>query len=151
MAINSEFTAGQVLTAAQQNALPFGIVNIATLATTFNSTSTSRVDITGLSTTFTAVANRRYLVTLYGAGNNNGNNVTQIYLMSDSTDIAELYFIALTNTVQTLTTFAMITPGAGSVTIKTQIINAAGQGTIYGTSTRASLASRIAVFDMGNT
>jgi hypothetical protein len=152
MAINSEFSTGQVLTAAATNALPFGIVGITTLATTFSTSSTSVVDITGLSLTFTAVANRRYFLALVASPSNTGANVSQIYISKGATQLAEGYqYVTTANVPQTVTIFAMDTPGAGSVTYKAQIVTGAGTETVYGTSTRASLAARLVVFDMGNT
>ena len=64
MAINPniDFTAGQVLTAAEQNRFPRGIVAQASSTTSNNSiTSTEAVTITA--STFTAVANRYYRIT----------------------------------------------------------------------------------------
>ena len=68
---NALFVAGNVLTAAQQNDFPFGLVTSQTLATTFTTTSTSPVDITGLTVTFTALASRKYLIVgMFNFGSN---------------------------------------------------------------------------------
>jgi hypothetical protein len=54
------------------------------------------------------------------------------------------------NNVSTATIFAMDTPGAGSVTYQARASVSAGTSTVYGTATRASIAARLLVLDMGN-
>jgi hypothetical protein len=60
---NTDFTAGQILTAAQQNRFPRGVVafSIETGSITVNGTETVRIT----STSFTAVANRYYKITYH--------------------------------------------------------------------------------------
>ena len=58
---NTDFTSGQILTATQQNNFPRGLVQLATSSTAQNTISTE-VLATGMSVTFTAVANRNYKV-----------------------------------------------------------------------------------------
>lgn len=61
---NTTFVSGAVLTAAQMNALPFGNVALATSTTTF--TVASSVGIaTGMSVSWTAIANRNYKITYF--------------------------------------------------------------------------------------
>jgi len=64
IAPNTTFVTGAVLTAAQQNAFPFGICALATSATTYTIT-TGTVIATGMTATFTAIASRYYKVTYY--------------------------------------------------------------------------------------
>ena len=61
---NTDFTVGQVLTAAQQNRFPRGVMAFASSATNFSITTTETA-ATGMSVTFTAVANRYYKVTYF--------------------------------------------------------------------------------------
>ena len=65
---NTDFTVGQVLTAAQQNRFPRGVMALATTTTGSQSGVSTVVDITGMSVTFTAVASRNYKVSyhIYG-------------------------------------------------------------------------------------
>ena len=57
---NTDFSSGAVLTAAQQNRFPRGVMGTAA-RTAGNLTATTTVsDLTGMSITFTAVANRLY-------------------------------------------------------------------------------------------
>jgi len=62
IAPNDTFTSGQVLTAAECNAFPFGIVGQATSNTDYTLT-TSVAIATGMTVTFTAIANRYYKIT----------------------------------------------------------------------------------------
>jgi len=64
IAPNTTFVSSNVLTAAQMNALPFGICALATSSTTYTIT-TSTVIATGMTATFTAIANRYYKVSYY--------------------------------------------------------------------------------------
>ena len=61
---NTDFTSGAVLTADQMNRLPRGVMARAVSSTDYTLTTTL-VQATGMSVTFTAVANRYYLVTYY--------------------------------------------------------------------------------------
>ena len=64
IAPNTTFVAGNILTAAQQNAFGFGVVALATSTTSYTLT-TSLTITTGMTVTFTALANRNYKVTYY--------------------------------------------------------------------------------------
>jgi hypothetical protein len=120
-----------------------------TLATTFTTTSASPVDVTGFSVTFTAVAARQYKISAYLNIGNSGSAVTQAYINVGATALAEAYSQPLAGNISTVHIFAIQTPGAGSVTYKIQYSSSPGTGTMYGTSTRASLASRMIVEDIG--
>ena len=61
---NTDFTSGAVLTADQQNRFPRGVMAIATSTTSYTLT-TSEVIATGMTVTFTAVANRYYKLTYF--------------------------------------------------------------------------------------
>jgi hypothetical protein len=61
---NTTFVIGQVLTAAQANRFPFGNVALASSATTYTMT-TAAVQTTGMTVSWTAIANRNYKVTYY--------------------------------------------------------------------------------------
>ena len=61
---NTTFVIGQVLTAANTNAFPFGNVALASSTTTYTMT-TAAVQTTGMTVSWTAIANRNYKVTYY--------------------------------------------------------------------------------------
>jgi len=60
---NTDFTSGAVLTAAQQNRFPRGIMALATSTTTDASVTTEEVELGAIS--FTAVASRYYKITYF--------------------------------------------------------------------------------------
>ena len=64
IAPNTTFVSGAILTAAQMNALPFGNVALATSTSSYTLTTSSAI-ATGMTVTFTAIANRNYKVTYY--------------------------------------------------------------------------------------
>jgi len=59
---NTTFAAGAVLTANQQNRLPFGVCALASSSTNYTLT-TSAVIATGMTATFTAITGRLYRIT----------------------------------------------------------------------------------------
>ena len=63
IAPNTTFVSGAILTAAQQNA--FGFSTVALSSATSNYALTTSIATTGLSVTFTAIANRNYKITWY--------------------------------------------------------------------------------------
>ena len=62
IAPNDTFTSGQILTAAECNAFPFGIVARAVSNTDYTLTTSAAI-ATGMTVTFTAIANRYYKIT----------------------------------------------------------------------------------------
>ena len=129
-------------------ALPRGYKGSATLSS-FTTTSTSYVDVTGLSVTFTAETSRRYCVTLFCGMANNSANISIAVINDGTSDIAEQYTQAVANTVYTGTAFAFTTPSAGSVTYTVKMKVVGGTGEMYGTTTRQSLAAKLMVEDIG--
>ena len=128
----------------------WGWVAEQTLATTFTTTSASAVDVTGLSVTFTAIASRKYLITASFNMSNSTNVPAQVFINNGATALAESYYGQVgTGNVQTTMIFAIQTPSAGSVTYKAQASTTGGTLTVYGTSTRASIATRMFVQDIG--
>ena len=61
---NTTFVSGAVLTAAQQNSFPFGVVALATSSTAYT-VGTSVGVATGMSVSWTAIANRNYKITYF--------------------------------------------------------------------------------------
>jgi hypothetical protein len=124
---NTDFTAGQVLTAAQQNRFPRGIVALTTSTTPSSAVSTTEVVLL-TSSTFTAVANRYYKITYY----------EPVIQPSNPAPGYMTFRIRLTNTSGTSYQFADIEPvGAGidGQMMHMQIITtlAAGSTVVVGT------------------
>jgi hypothetical protein len=61
---NDDFTAGQVLTATECNQFPRGVMARAVSTTSYTLTTTETI-ATGMTVTFTAVANRYYRITYF--------------------------------------------------------------------------------------
>ena len=130
---NTAFTTGQVLTADAANRWPRGVMGYVFRSTGNISLTTTVADITGASITFTAEANRVYLVTFCATTNKpSAGYVDVTFTDASNTTIA--------NTIQSVSnSFAIInfsflqtTLSAGSKTIKVRAGVDSGTGTIYG-------------------
>ena len=120
IAPNTTFVAGNILTAAQQNAFGFGVVALATNASASQAAIINVTDLTGMSVTFTAIANRNYKVLYHIYGIPTVTNACYSVNLQQSTTIKQ---IAITNGgVATVgaTTYGVYvgTFSAGSVTLK---------------------------------
>ncbi len=120
MAINNLFTTGAVLTAAQMNNLPMGVVN--RVSTSPAQTATTVTDMTGVTVTWTPQATSRiYLIIaqleLY---NSQANTLATIELTDGSNAVLQnqqLYIVPANN--QTCTTITWVETGlSGSTTRK---------------------------------
>ena len=65
---NTAFTAGQVLTAAQQNNFPRGVMAFVKRTTAVTALGTAVADISGMSVTFTAQSSRLYKISWFITG-----------------------------------------------------------------------------------
>ena len=61
---NTDFSVGAVLTAAQQNRFPRGVMQLASSTSSYTLTTSAAI-ATGMTVTFTAVADRNYKITYY--------------------------------------------------------------------------------------
>ena len=61
---NDTFTSGQILTAQECNQFPFGVVALASSTTSYALTTTETI-ATGMTVTFTALADRYYKITYF--------------------------------------------------------------------------------------
>ena len=129
---NTDFTAGNVLTAAQQNRFPRGIMAYSTKTTDYAATTTL-ADI-GLSVTFTAVANRYYKYT-FGVYATDSSTTSFIYTAitdSSNTVKGDNYTVSLGAGRYLGYTFSYVTTeSAGSVTRKARVNTGAGTATLY--------------------
>lgn len=62
---NTTFTSGAILTAAQMNRLPWGIMGYAQATANQGGITSAATDVTGVSVTFTADSSRYYRTTFY--------------------------------------------------------------------------------------
>jgi hypothetical protein len=121
---NTDFSSGAVLTAAQQNRFPRGVMARATSQTSYTLTTSSTVLVTGMTVTFTAVANRFYKITYYEPQGQTPNVLgnTQTFLKQTNVTGTVLGNNVLTNETATNDQDEMIiiktaTFSAGSVTL----------------------------------
>jgi hypothetical protein len=88
MALNSNFTAGQVLTAAQQNNFPRGVAAVLSRTTAVSALTTVTTDLTGVSVTFTADSTRLYKFTFFVTGQKvTSAGYTDIQLTDNSNNV----------------------------------------------------------------
>ncbi len=132
---NTNFTAGAVLTAAQQNRFPRGVMAYATKNT--NTTMSTVTDV-GLSVTFTAVANRYYKYTFFSYATNSSAASTNNFFLTDGTNntLATSNVYVVGGAAYTLVHFPTVrTETAGSVTRKIRCSTSNGTGTVYADAT----------------
>lgn len=127
MAINVPFTVGQVLTASQQNSLPFGVAGVQTLTTAFATTAThTTFQDNGMTLTITEVSGRRYLITArvnpYPSGGLQG---IKMQIVRGSTALARSDFspnvLDTGVSFPTVITYVYTSAASGSATYKMQI------------------------------
>ena len=129
---NTDFVAGAILTASQQNRFGRGVMAYA--RSTVNASQTSgSTDIAAMSLTFTAVANRLYRATFecfYAVSADSLNNFT----ICDSANnvLDQMYQNSVNGIFMNATMIYTFTASAGPFTIKPRIGPSTGTMTIYG-------------------
>jgi hypothetical protein len=137
MALNDVFTVGQVLTSTEANNFPFGVAGKAakTSATTVTSSET---DISGMTVTWTAAANRLYRISVSCiARNTSAGNIYMTVLITDSSNNAKQYLrngATTTDLRYGVTGFVYESGLSGSVTRKLRCSMVSGTGEIEATS-----------------
>jgi hypothetical protein len=153
IAPNTTFTSGAILTAAQMNALPFGIVAQASSTTSVTGITSSEI-VTLTASTFTAIANRYYRITYIEPSaeppNSIGGVITAKIRLTNATGTTlgsgqfQIGAAGLTDT--SICVVALATFSAGSVVVVgTGAVNA-GTGNYYRGATQPA---RIIVEDVG--
>lgn len=120
---NDAFISGQVLTAQECNNFPFGVVGLVTRNSTPLTVTTTIADLTSMTVTFTALANRVYKFSALCTGQkltNTGwtglfltNNANTIYASTYATAPANQYF-----NLSFSTYLSGFTPGSISVKLR---------------------------------
>jgi hypothetical protein len=127
------FVSGSILTAAQMTALPMGIVGY-TKYQAGNQTLDSRtaVDITGMTSTFTAVSTRLYKVSYFVSARKNSNaGYTYINVVQGATTINETGATNVAGGYFILTGISFLSGLSGSQTVKLQAYNENANTTLY--------------------
>lgn len=139
---NTDFTSGEVLTAAQMNKLPRGLMaDVVTSSTTDSSVTAEEVMLT---VTWTAVANRNYRI-VYIEPALTGTSITSatFRLRSDTVTgtVLNSAVVAISSTSLTFSGLVQsIAPiGAGSQTVVATLQYSAGTGTATRSSTRLAM------------
>jgi hypothetical protein len=132
IAPNTTFVSGAILTAAQQNAFGFSTVALAASTTLNMAGVTTVVDLTGMSVTFTAIANRNYKISGYTYIVPTVTDVTAYFKIKQGATVLQTCIAKVgTATVgSTVSTFVVKTFTAGSVTLKLTGELGAGSGSL---------------------
>ena len=146
---NTDFSAGAVYTAAQANRFPRGVMGraVATASQTF--TTTSAVDFTSLSITFTAVANRYYKLSfsLPSVTGSASNRFVAVIRDGANTELLAVYN-EVTSLGYSICNYTTQTFSAGSKTIKLSGYRDSGSGNISSFGSAQS-PMELTVEDMG--
>ena len=149
MALNTAFSSGAVLTSTQMNNLPFGYVANAN-SSTAQTGITTETDLTGLTVTFTAVANRRYMfigsVNAYGTVDQWAN----IFLNVNGANVRNFRSaFGQTNGFNTETYQHQFTITAGSCTVKLRMARENAGAAVVNNYANGSYLCNITILDMG--
>lgn len=135
---NTDFSSGAVLTAAQQNRFPRGVMSYVQNTTTNSSVTTEATQITA--STFTAVANRYYKITYFEPDCVQGTGYFTFRIKNGGTTLQTFYQLSGTSVDRHANGVYVGTFSAGSVTITATAQQSAGTGTLgRGTTTIAFL------------
>lgn len=138
---NTDFSSGAVLTAAQQNRFPRGVM--AYNAVTANDLTITAEEIQITSSSFTAVANRYYRITYYEPQISTAATTGTFFISRVRlTNLAGTQYasgivqnIAAASNNYTLTTSAVVTLSAGSTVIVASLAYSSGTGAATRTAT----------------
>ena len=152
---NTDFVSGAILTAQQQNNFPRGVMATASSSTNYTLTTSVAVS-TGMTVTFTAVANRNYRVTYYEpqvqTPSTSGSFVALNIRLTNAAGTQLTSSVVQTNAAtiinETVTTLYVGTFTAGSVTLVGCSSASVTTGTPVLTRSATSLA-QITVEDIG--
>lgn len=140
---NTDFTAGNILTAAQQNRFPRGIMAYNTATATDSTVTAEEVQIS--SVTFTAVANRLYRLTYYEpafGGTTAAGMTMRIRLTNISGTVQQTGQVYNNSSYQQGgIVIGYTTYSAGSVTLVATLQNSAGTGSAVRSSTSFAFLS----------
>lgn len=148
---NTTFTTGQVLTSAQTNNFPFGLVAFAENTSLAQTGITTVQDITGLTVTFTGVAGRRYRVDgfLLLQSTVNADTVNLLIRNGAGTSLQQAIYPLPLNSNAYMCIASLYLSATGSTTIKLSTQRQGGTGTITANG-GASFPAQLIVTDIGS-
>jgi hypothetical protein len=118
---NTNFTSGQILTAAQQNNFPRGVMGYVVRGSGNVALTTTPADVTGLSITFTAEANRGYKIIFNSTVQKDGTAGYAVFQVTDASNVISFEIVqGMTASGYTTVALSQILTGlsAGSKTLK---------------------------------
>lgn len=121
---NTDFSSGQVLTAAAQNKFPRGVMSYTQSTTSDTTITTEETQI--IATAFTAVANRYYRVTYHEPDIYQGTTYVTSRIKNGATTLQTGYTYQGAGIDRSLTTTWVGTFTAGSVTLTATLQSASG-------------------------
>ena len=145
---NTDFTTGQVLTASQQNNFPRGVMGYAKSTADSTTISTTQADVSGMSVTFTAVANRLYRATFECFYSVSSASQNQFFITDGSNNMVDQIYTNSNLNFVSITLVYIFTTTAGSKTYKVRAETSAGTMTIYG-ATGANRSYSFVIEDLG--
>jgi hypothetical protein len=144
---NTDFFSGDVLTASQQNRFPRGVMGYAK-STADASIGSTTADVSGMSVTFTAVANRLYRATFECFYSVNAASQNQFFITDGSNTMVDQIYQDSNLLFCPMTLIYIFTTTAGSKTYKVRATTSTGTMTIYG-ATAANRSYSFVVEDLG--
>ena len=135
---NTNFTAGAILTAAQQNNFPRGVMGYVVRSSGNVTVGTSLADVTGASVAFTAVANRAYKVTFSALITKSSTAGYFNWFITDGANVVQndgFMDIVLGKTITFTTNYVVTGLAAGAQTLKMRAVTDTAGMTIYATGT----------------
>jgi hypothetical protein len=134
---NTTFTAGAVLTAAQMNRLPWGIMETASVTSSQTGIS-ALTDITSLTVTFTADSTRYYRTTIWSLVRQNTAAGTPVIQITDGSNAQKTegdFYIGAAGNFGTLCVQCIETGLTGSTTRKGRAVTASNTMDVIASST----------------
>ena len=145
---NTDFTSGQILTAAQQNNFPRGVMGYAKSTADSTTISTTSADVPGMTVTFTAVANRLYRATFECFYSVSLASQNQFFITDGSNNQLDQIYQDSNLQFCPISLIYIFTTTAGSKTYKVRAMTSAGTMTIYG-ATSGNRSYSFTVEDLG--
>jgi hypothetical protein len=133
---NDDFSSGQILTAQECNNFPRGVMGYMTSSTN-PTVTTSVADVTGVTVTWTAVANRLYRITFEGFVGCGSSSQNQFFFTDSSNTVQDSWIHDIdAGEFNAIVLQQILTTTSGSKTVKLRAQTSAGTMTFYGTSGR---------------
>jgi hypothetical protein len=152
--VTANITDKRVWTAPRSWVMPWGIVGVAIVTSNSQGTITAEVDVTGLTTSWTAVANRVYRTKTYiEAASSVGTDVIQTKICDGSSAQLQRSELTLPSTTFGQTILCELveigTVAAGVATRKLRILRASGTGVVSIVNAASNRPFIITVEDLG--